>query len=401
MKIILLTHPVTLNSKSMPLFSQMIFNGMRQRGHEVIAWTSPALLSNLSLNPTLKKWLNYFDQFVIFQLIIFFRLLKESNNTLFIFSDQALCMWMLFIQNRPNIIHVHDFLALRSAKGEFNQNRIRFFGRIYQYLIIQGLKRGNYFISVSKNTNNYLNFLLNRGNSYSKVIYNGLNNKFFQMSTLEIQNHLNFLNLNLRPRNFILHVGGNQWYKNRLGVVDIYLEYYNNNPSALPLVMVGEKPNQALFEKANSLVEKKAIIFLVDINQNQLCSLYSSAELLLFPSISEGFGWPIIEAMSCGCLVLTTEDAPMTEVGGDVAYYIKPIKNNDYSYWSKNSAEYMSSILNQSLEYKTHKRELGFLWAKNFNAESTLNNYENFYKFVFDNSINSNKNICSSNKLDS
>jgi glycosyltransferase involved in cell wall biosynthesis len=51
--------------------------------------------------------------------------------------------------------------------------------------------------------------------------------------------------------------------------------------------------------------------------------LYATAELLLFPSLAEGFGLPIIEAQACGCRVVTTRRAPMTEVGGDDAIYLE------------------------------------------------------------------------------
>jgi glycosyltransferase involved in cell wall biosynthesis len=58
------------------------------------------------------------------------------------------------------------------------------------------------------------------------------------------------------------------------------------------------------------------------VDNQTLAALYSGAELLLFPSLEEGFGWPIIEAQACGCRVLTTAKEPMTEVGGAAALYL-------------------------------------------------------------------------------
>ena len=48
-------------------------------------------------------------------------------------------------------------------------------------------------------------------------------------------------------------------------------------------------------------------------------------ETLLFPSLAEGFGWPVAEAQACGCPVVTSNRAPMTEVGGLAATYIDPL----------------------------------------------------------------------------
>ena len=58
--------------------------------------------------------------------------------------------------------------------------------------------------------------------------------------------------------------------------------------------------------RLTACAREEQVKFLVGITGEQLCAAYSSAELLVFPSLAEGFGWPIAEAMACGCLVLTT-----------------------------------------------------------------------------------------------
>jgi glycosyltransferase involved in cell wall biosynthesis len=62
----------------------------------------------------------------------------------------------------------------------------------------------------------------------------------------------------------------------------------------------------------------------VNIDSEDLRALYSRAKAMIFPSLCEGFGWPILEAQSCGCPVLTTNRPPMTEVGGTAALYFDP-----------------------------------------------------------------------------
>ena len=67
-----------------------------------------------------------------------------------------------------------------------------------------------------------------------------------------------------------------------------------------------------------------SVIELTGASDTQINALYSRAVGLLFPSLMEGFGLPIIEAQACGCPVFTTNAAPMTEVGGSAAIYLDP-----------------------------------------------------------------------------
>jgi glycosyltransferase involved in cell wall biosynthesis len=59
-------------------------------------------------------------------------------------------------------------------------------------------------------------------------------------------------------------------------------------------------------------------------SDEQLRAPYSSATALLFPSLREGFGWPIIEAQACDCPVITSNRSPMDEVAGEAAVYVDP-----------------------------------------------------------------------------
>ena len=63
---------------------------------------------------------------------------------------------------------------------------------------------------------------------------------------------------------------------------------------------------------------------LTGVDNEDLRALYSTATMMLFPSLQEGFGWPIVEAQACGCPVATSGRSPMDEVGGDAAIYIDP-----------------------------------------------------------------------------
>jgi glycosyltransferase involved in cell wall biosynthesis len=111
---------------------------------------------------------------------------------------------------------------------------------------------------------------------------------------------------------YLLHVGGGQWYKNRPGVIAIHRALRSRLGSRAPRLLLVGPPCAAPDVEMRS-----------EIDNETLAGLYSGAELLLFPSLAEGFGWPIIEAQACGCRVLTTAQDPMVEVGGKAAFYLQ------------------------------------------------------------------------------
>lgn len=380
MHIVQFVHPDFLNSKSMPRFAQMIAEGMRARGHFVDIWTAKPLAYSVPVPARLKKWLGYIDQFVIFPLLVRWRLRQIQANTLFVFGDQALGPWVPLVASRPHVIHVHDFMALRSALGEFTQNRTGWAGRQYQGLIRRGFSQGNYFVSVSDNTRHQLVRFLPRSPDVSEVIYNGLNYPFRRMGASESAVELLDAGLGSSPEGFLLHVGGNEWYKNRLGVLEIYEAYVQQTANPLPIWMVGSEPSADLISKAQGAALKGRVRFVSGLSNTQVCAAYSCARLLVFPSLAEGFGWPIAEAMACGCLVLTTGEAPMTEVGGKAAFYMPSKPLQDPQAWARQAADSVLEILELAPDASSSRRQLGYQQAAKFDAEQTLNAYERIYR---------------------
>lgn len=380
MHIVQFVHPDFLNSQSMPRFAKMIAEGMRARGHDVDTWTASPLAYSFPVPTRLKKWLGYIDQFMLFPLQVHWRIRRLRSDTLFIFGDQALGPWVPLVAHRPHVIHVHDLMALRSALGEFVQNPTGWTGRKYQSLIRRGFSRGSCFVSVSENTREQLQRFLPNKPEVSEVIYNGLNYPFRPMTQLESDAALAPAGVSVPSGGFLLHVGGNEWYKNRQGVLEIYLAYANQAENPLPLWMVGASPTAELRELVRRTAGKGEIRFLSGLSNEQVCAAYSAARLLLFPSLAEGFGWPIAEAMASGCMVLTTGEAPMTEVGGEAAFYIPPRPVRDPAAWAALAAASVTKILQLTPEEAGKRQQAGFLQAARFDSEQTLNAYERIYQ---------------------
>ena len=383
MNIVLLTHPPFLGSQSMPRFTWMLSQGMKERGHNVQVWSPKPGWYKYSPRGVAKKWLGYIDQFLVFPQTVRRQMRECPSNTLYVITDQALGPWVPLVSHRPHVIHCHDFLAQYSAKGLIAENPTSISGQIYQAFIREGYRKGRYFISVSHKTRNDLHDFVT-GCSMSEVVYNGISPKFAPGNISEIRRALSIkTGINLE-NGFILHVGGNQWYKNRCGVLEIYNAWRSRGKALLPLLMVGKMPDKALSKQYHRSFYKYNIHFVPGLSDTHLQMAYAGASVFLFPSIAEGFGWPIAEAMASGCLVVTTNEAPMTEVAGDAAFLIpkRPSSSEEVRLWAKTAANVLERVLLLSDDRRQVAIEKGLIQSQKFNQERALDLVESLYERV-------------------
>lgn len=382
MNIVIFIHPSFLGSMSMPLFALTLSDGLKKNGHVVDVWTANPFFYKLPGSAGLKKWLGYIDQFLIFPFQVRLRLRSVGKDTLFVFADQALGPWVPLVADREHVIHCHDFLALRSSLGEIPQNPISWTGKIYQRFIRNGFSKGRNFISVSSRTRDDLHrFLGDIHPERSSVVLNGMNHPYKPIPLDLAKKILLTWSVDFAPQGFILNVGGNQWYKNRDGVLSIYSAYAQSTSNPLPLVMVGAAPSARQRYAAEKIANGR-VVFVVRPPIEVLEAAYSAAAVMLFPSHAEGFGWPIIEAMACGCPVLTTNDAPMTEVGGSVAYYLPKMDLGDSELWAKTCAERLTFVLSRDDIERIATKNAGIEYVRKFDADKTMKSYFSIYNDI-------------------
>lgn len=370
----------------MPRFANMLVNGMRQRGHSVKIWTPSAKFFLLPFPDFLKKWLGYIDQYILFPREVKKRLKNISNDTLFIFTDHALGPWVPLVRNLHHVIHCHDFLAQRSALGLIPENPTSRTGRIYQKFIRRGYSTGKNFISVSYKTKEDLNRFLSKQPVVSEVVYNGLNQTFTHKDRSIARDLLgNKTKMNLAG-GYILHVGGNAWYKNRAGVIEIYESWRSGAGKEIPLLLIGEAPTKELLTKHSQSRFQVNIHWLVGTEDEFVQMAYAGASAFLFPSLAEGFGWPIAEAMAAGCPVITTNEAPMTEVAGDAGFFIKRRPNNELEVkkWAEESAFVVNQILDLTRDELSAVTQAGILNALRFDTDVALDHIELIYQKIIE-----------------
>lgn len=389
MKIILFTHPSFLSHQSMPKFAKMIIKGMAQKGHDVIEWSPKALFFRLAFKkPFLEKWFGYIDQFLVFPIEVKLRLFSCSKETLFVFADNALGPWVPLVSHRLHVVHCHDFLAQQSVFGLIPENKTGRTGKYYQKFIRWGYRKSNNFISISKKTQTDLHLSLTNIPKISRVVYNGMNQNFKPIKNLiGLRESLSKgfkIDLSL---GYILHVGGNAFYKNKLGVIEIFDQWAHQCKTIVPLILVGEPPSDEMIDFKEKSLVSNSIHFIKNIDDLQLQSLYQGASVMLFPSLYEGFGWPILEAMASGTLVITTDENPMREVAGSAGFYIpkKPFKQAELIVWKSIAANELEKVMRLTPEQGIAAIQESILRSKEFSAEVFIDSIEEIYLEIVDN----------------
>jgi Glycosyltransferase len=279
----------------------------------------PIMLGRLTNNTVrgLGKWLGYIDRFVLFRLAL--RRALVGTDVVHI-CDQGNAMMVPWLQGKPHLVTCHDMLAIRGAQGDIPGYQVGLTGRMLQRWILRGLRRAQHVACVSEQTRYELQQVTGLPDAQVSVVYNAPNYPYAPMPRDQAHSRLKALGLD-PAQPYVLHVGGNQWYKNRMGVIRIFAKLISQSGYiAHHLVLAGKPWPPDLTTAAQTSGCADRIHALTKVDNEDLHALYSLADFLLFPSLAEGFGWPIAEAMACGCPVVTSNRAPMTEVGGAAAF---------------------------------------------------------------------------------
>lgn len=220
--------------------------------------------------------------------------------------------------------------------------------------------KADLIISISESTKNDLIKYFNIDQNKIKVIHLGVDQEVFFKANNEYCVHYN---------NFILYVGSRDGYKN----FDIFLRSFSNlKAHNINLVVFGGSNfNIKEINLINSLniLEK---VFYLDGDEKLLAKLYNSAKMFVYPSLYEGFGLPILEAMSCGCPVIAGKNSSIVEVAGNAA---KLIDTNDTEVLTNSMDEILENDeLKLSLINLGLKRSKQFSWEKC--ALDTIEAYE-------------------------
>lgn len=369
---------------SMVFFLETLHKGLAERGVTVDVISPVVRLGALPMPVNIfSKMLAAVDKLVIFpfELRRKVKVMGRNGPVVVHIVDQAYANYSRNLAKVPHIITCHDIISLQATRGELKERSEPLRTRIYQHMLQRAFARAPMVAAISVTTKEHVCRLTGLDPDRVPVVYNGMHYPYHPMSGQQAKAELNGL-LDLRWP-FFMHIGVNVWYKNREGVLDIFNAWNHRDAdsSGTRLVMVGPQPTPAMKEKVSALNLADVVIWLSDLTNEQVCALYSTARGLIFPSFMEGFGWPIIEAMACGCPVFTSNRAPMTEIGGDAARYFDP-----------NDPDQASRVLAVTASDREGMVQAGLRRAAFFSLKNMLDGYGQVYERVL-NIYSNSKNI--------
>jgi glycosyltransferase involved in cell wall biosynthesis len=280
-----------------------------------------------------------------------------------------------FVCPVPVVQTLHDVIFMDAIPG--GDSLYQRFGNHYRRKVVPLVTpRSKAVITVSQYEKDRIVRSLGIKREKIHVVYNGINEARFtsEVSTMRKREVQNTYGL---PDHFILFLGNESTRKNPGRVIEAYIKYAVQTDHPLPLVTPGlsQKFIRHKLRSLNYVYDPQRFITPGYISDHDLPVLYTLCRIFLFPSLSEGFGMPLIEAMACGAPVVTSDTSCLPEIAGNAAVFANPLKAEDIA----------SGIIRLASDeaLRTKKIQAGMLNAKRFSwkqtAESVLHLYEAVY----------------------
>ncbi len=260
------------------------------------------------------------------------------------------------------IVSTHDLIFLRYPKLYPYLDR-----KIYNKKFRHACDVADVIVAISEETKRDIEKYYFIPENKIKVIYQSCDEAFYK--TYSNDDKLKIKNTYNLPDEFLFYVGTIEERKNLITIVKALKQVKD-----IPLVVVGKKTNYynkvVEFMKTNNLQNR--VIFLENVSNAELPIIYQLAKLFIFPSLFEGFGIPIIEALTSKVPVITSNGGCFPEAGGKNTIYINPEDENEL-------AEKINSLL-QSENLRNQMIEKGFEYAQKFHPKNVTTQIMEVYK---------------------
>ncbi|MEJ7687562.1 MAG: glycosyltransferase family 1 protein [Variovorax sp.] len=375
MKVLLIANYIPDGQTSMLAFRRVLERELPGAGCELRVVSPPLRVLRVPVSSRWWKWLGYVDKFILF-LPMLRRHLRWADVVHV--SDHSNGMYISWVKAKPNVITCHDVIAVQAAKGMIDGWNVGWTGRQFQRLIAEGLAAADMVACVSELTRRDLLALDLVPEDRIAMVPNGLNDDFAPVPPDEVQRLIARFGLSAQDK-YLIHVGWDMPRKNRKTVLESFIALQERAAAAgttalvQQLVYVGPELGPEMGELARAHGVSERVRTVQGVSHEELRALYAGAAALLFPSLQEGFGWPLIEAQACGCPVFTSDLPPMNEIGGPGAVYVDP-----------NDAVAIAQAIERAVPRMDEMRRLGLVNASHYSATQMASNYVAAYARVIE-----------------
>jgi glycosyltransferase involved in cell wall biosynthesis len=266
--------------------------------------------------------------------------------------------------NRPYVVTIHDLIINHFSTGRASTLAYPLYlvkRQAYKFIIKRAAEKAKKIITPSNATKDEVIKLLNIAENKIDVAYEASEVK---ISDVKLKTETP----EIFAKNYFLYIGNAYPHKNLNRLLSAFKKIQNQD---LKLILVGQK--DYFYKQFEAVNESKNVIFYGNANDSELASLFANAIALVAPSLMEGFGLPVLEAMTLKCLVVASDIPSFKEIAGENIIYFNPQDENDI-------LTKLNDVLENSEKYKAEKIEKAFERSQQFSwekaAQQTLNIYE-------------------------
>lgn len=264
----------------------------------------------------------------------------------------------ILAKGRRSVVTCHDISPLF-----YPENWIDLWGRRVLY---RGMHSATRIIAISEYTRQTLIEHLHIPADRIEVIYHGVPDGCEPRPKEEVRRQLNLP----LDKKIILHIGSDDKRKNVKRLIEAFSLLQEKLPSTILIRLGKERRENINWVRKKGLSQK--VWFIPMVEEGMVPLYYNAADLLVLPSLYEGFGLPLIEAMASGCPIVASNKSSIPEVVGDAALLVDPLNREEIT-------EGMCKILTDDdyariLVYKGLERAKFFTWEKS--AKKTLEIYK-------------------------
>ena len=274
----------------------------------------------------------------------------------------------------PLILTLHDIIYLEKIDWKC-RSWYQLLGNLYRrWNVPRIIAKTEKILTVSKYEGKRIKSYFHLENNKIEVVYNGIGKHFKQQDK---ENALYNRKLHKLPEQYALFLGNTDAKKNLGGLIRALKILYEQDKLTIDILItdLSEDDLMAFLKDQKAECIRERIVLTGYVHNSSLPIYYNNALFFLYVSLRESFGLPILEAMACGCPVITSESSSMPEIAGGAAILVDP-------YNSEAISEAMETIMQDS-SLREKMVEMGLKRPPLFSYQTRVKRILEIYKEVY------------------
>ncbi len=279
-------------------------------------------------------------------------LIKKWKADIFL-SPDGFCSLTTSI---PQCLVLHD-LAYLHFPG-FNKRSHRYF---YQRYTARFIRKAKTLVTVSEFSKNDILKHFPEAKNKVEIVYSGVKNIF---SSLNLETRETIKQHITGGQDYFLYTGAIHPRKNLVNLLKAFSLFKKRQRSAMKLVLSGRLAwkYDGFLQDLRNYKYRDDVVLTGYVEDKELAEITAAAYAMVYPSLHEGFGVPVLEAMRSGVPVITSENSSMQEIAGDAALYANPVLPASIA--EQMMLIYKDESLRKTLVEKGTVRSLPFTWER-------------------------------------